>query len=558
MTSIEIKKDNFIQKANLKHNGIYDYSKVEYIKSCMNIIIICKKHGEFVQRASHHLSGSGCSRCSIERQAKEFTYSQEGYIKKVQLVHYNAYDYSKVKYVNLEQNIIIICKKHGEFEQPAVSHLIGVGCRMCSKESYSEKKRDTTETFIAKAYKVHGDVYDYSKVEYIESSLKVTIVCKKHGEFQQTPNGHLMGHGCSKCGTESNVKKITYTQSEFIEKAKKVHDNVYDYSKVEYTGYGKKIVVICNIHGEFNIIPTAHICGRGCQKCSFEKQHNHCRSNVEEFIEKSQKVHKEIYDYSKVRYINNETNVIITCRKHGDFLQTPASHLRGYGCQKCGIEKVTDSKRSNNEKFIKKSRKIHGNIYNYSKVEYVNNLTNVIIICGKHGEFLRTPAAHLHGSGCSMCTRKTEGKLYNRIIEIYPTTVSQFKQDWCKNKKCLPFDFCIPDKKIIIELDGFQHFRQVLNWRSPEEQFEIDKLKEKCANENGYSTIRLLQDDVYYDKYDWLGELRNNIETITNEGVVVNKYMCKKDEYKCYLVERENDTEPAPEPVLSIDDITFT
>jgi very-short-patch-repair endonuclease len=132
------------------------------------------------------------------------------------------------------------------------------------------------------------------------------------------------------------------------------------------------------------------------------------------------------------------------------------------------------------------------------------------------------------------CKNKTEKKLYDILIIIYPTLVRQFKEEWCKNKTYLPFDFCIPELKIIIELDGPQHFQQVSNWSSPEEQFENDKYKEKCANDNEYSVIRILQEDVLNDRYDWLKDLCNTIEEIKNGDEVVNAYLCKNGEYECF------------------------
>jgi very-short-patch-repair endonuclease len=137
------------------------------------------------------------------------------------------------------------------------------------------------------------------------------------------------------------------------------------------------------------------------------------------------------------------------------------------------------------------------------------------------------------GSWCPYCKNKTEKKIYEILIVIYPTLIRQFKKQWCRRKKCLPFDFCIPEYKIIIELDGIQHFQQVSNWSSPEEEFENDKYKEKCANENGYLVIRILQEDVLYDKYDWLKELCDSVEKIIN-GYEKNIYLCKNEEYSCY------------------------
>jgi very-short-patch-repair endonuclease len=136
------------------------------------------------------------------------------------------------------------------------------------------------------------------------------------------------------------------------------------------------------------------------------------------------------------------------------------------------------------------------------------------------------------GYWCPYCVNKTETKLYKILKEKYPTIIHQFKVEWCKNKTYLPFDFCIPEYKIIIELDGPQHFIQIMNWKSPEEQLITDTYKEKSANQNGFSIIRLLQPDVLTDKYDWLQELTSNIDKIVSEGKVQNIYMCKNDEYK--------------------------
>lgn len=137
------------------------------------------------------------------------------------------------------------------------------------------------------------------------------------------------------------------------------------------------------------------------------------------------------------------------------------------------------------------------------------------------------------GKWCPHCTTKTEQKLYTTLLPLYPNVVRQFKQEWCKHVRQLPFDFCLPDDKIIIELDGAQHFRQVRNWSPPQEIFDNDKFKETCANENNYSTIRLLQEDVWGDIYNWKKELCDAIEEIKRGDDVTNIYLCKKQEYAC-------------------------
>ena len=125
--------------------------------------------------------------------------------------------------------------------------------------------------------------------------------------------------------------------------------------------------------------------------------------------------------------------------------------------------------------------------------------------------------------------------LFDKLKEEYYTLERQYKIEWCKNSKSnrfLPFDFVIEERKIIIELDGKQHFAQIGKWLSPEETRKNDLYKMKCANYNGFSVIRILQKDVYFNKYNWLNELCENIEKISNEKRVQNIYMCKNNEYK--------------------------
>ena len=109
----------------------------------------------------------------------------------------------------------------------------------------------TKEKFIERAKEVHGNKYDYSKVEYINSQTKVCVICPKHGEFWQKPNSHLLGYGCNKCAIEKRSKLITKTTDSFIERAKKLHGDKYDYSKVDYKGKDMNVCIICPKHGIF-------------------------------------------------------------------------------------------------------------------------------------------------------------------------------------------------------------------------------------------------------------------------------------------------------------------
>lgn len=137
--------------------------------------------------------------------------------------------------------------------------------------------------FIDKSKKIHGDRYDYSKVEYINNKTKVCIICHnvdkygiEHGEFWQRPNDHLSKYSCPKCSNE-----YVPTTEEWIYRANIVHNNKYDYSKTEYINSHKKICIICPIHGEFYQIPNNHLNGNGCPHCN-----SNSKSKNEENISK--------------------------------------------------------------------------------------------------------------------------------------------------------------------------------------------------------------------------------------------------------------------------------
>lgn len=241
------------------------------------------------------------------------------------------------------------------------------------------------ENFIKKANERHHYKYDYSKVDYINATTKVRIICPFHGEFWITPQNHLKMQGCPQCSFEKQRKPI----EQFIKEARKIHGNKYDYSKSEYKGANKKICIICPVHGEFWQRPSTHLNGSECPKCS----HRSYVYTKEEWIKEAKKIHGNKYDYSKVEYKNNKTKVCIICPIHGEFWMKPNSHLQGQSCPKC----VHRSYKYTTDEFIEKAREIHGDKYDYSKVEYVNSETKVCIICPTHGEFWQSPMNHLSG-----------------------------------------------------------------------------------------------------------------------------------------------------------------
>ena len=201
----------------------------------------------------------------------------EEFVKRAREVHGDKYNYSKVEYVNSHTNICIICPKHGEFRQTPKSHLNGSGCPKCALELRKKSRSSTTEEFINKARKVHGDKYDYSKVKYVNANTIVRIICPEHGEFGQRPSKHLNWQGCPKCASKFNLNK-----SGFIKKDREVHGDKYDYSKVKYVNASTIVRIICPEHGEFSQLPSSHLSGHGCPNCNNNKLESKIRLMLDE------------------------------------------------------------------------------------------------------------------------------------------------------------------------------------------------------------------------------------------------------------------------------------
>jgi hypothetical protein len=196
----------------------------------------------------------------------------------------------------------------------------------------------TKETFLKKAIEKHGDKYDYSKVEIKSTKEDISIICKVHGEFYQGIWNHLMGKGCFECSKIIRGLKRRNTLDEFVILSHKVHGNKYDYSKSKYLGAYIKTIIICPVHGEFMQDPHHHMNhGNGCTECGIESiKYKQSKTN-EQFVIDANRVHNNYYSYKKCKYINHADKVIITCPKHGDFLQSPNVHLDNSGCPKCKI-----------------------------------------------------------------------------------------------------------------------------------------------------------------------------------------------------------------------------
>lgn len=242
------------------HGDKYDYSESIFIKTNEKMKIICSEHGVFEQTPSNHLAGHGCSRC-VGRLKNNDVIKNE-----MTLIHKGKYDYSLVEYNNATSVIKIICPEHGVFEQTPDTHLRGGGCIKCA----GVYKKDN-ETFIKEAISIHNKKYNYSLTEYKNALTKVKIICPEHGVFEQTPNGHLHGYGCARCGGVANALKSAKTTIQFISEANTIHDNKYIYSDVNYVNALTKVKITCKQHGIFEQTPNSHLNCNGCPICAKNK-----------------------------------------------------------------------------------------------------------------------------------------------------------------------------------------------------------------------------------------------------------------------------------------------
>ena len=204
-------------------------------------------------------------------------------------------------------------------------------------------KKLTTEEFIKKARKIHGNKYDYSKVIYVNNRTKVCIICPIHGEFWQTPTNHLKGQGCYKCSKISMGNKQRITENDLRERLEKVFGDKYDLSDLNYIDYKHKVKLKCPKHGEFMALPSNLLKGHGCKKCALEKASVNKSMSKQKFKELADLVHNHKYIYTKSDTINrnNDGKVCIICPIHGEFWQTPSNHIHGkQGCPKCKSSKL--------------------------------------------------------------------------------------------------------------------------------------------------------------------------------------------------------------------------
>lgn len=351
-------------------------------------------------------------------------------------------------------SIPIECLTHGVFYQKPIRHVYGGKCPSCVKDYKRsllvDRNSITTEDFISKSKLKFKDRFSYSKTIYKSKCELITLTCLKHGDIEIPAFQHFRyNFGCPVCSKEIPLIKKTEQR---IDKARKIHQNRYNYSRVIPCTDTNKVEIICPKHGSFFQYLYDHSeKATGCPDCSIENG----RLTLEEFKTRSKELSQDRYGYDKVSFKKLSDQVIITCIEHGDFIQRASSHLAGNGCKKCFIL----STRKTKEEFILEAKKIHGDKYDYSKVVYSGNKKPVEIICPKHGSFWQKPNSHTSSKyGCKLCNdSKGEVKISLILKKHGINYIREYKIDHYHYR----YDFFLPDFNTFIEFNGIQHYQEV-------------------------------------------------------------------------------------------------
>ena len=364
--------------------------------------------------------------------------------------------------------------------------------------------------------------YDLSKVpnEFAYDEI-LEIICHKkdligreHGSFFTT-FGKLItrGDGCPCCSGRRMDKEL------FVAEARKIHGEDYSYDKFVFSGKKKKGVIHCKKHNiDFEQAPCKHLVGQGCPICRYEKSAKSKTMTTEVFIQRAKAIHGDKYDYSATKYVKNDEKLEIICHKqdeygeeHGAFLMAPGNHIskkHPQGCPKCARESINKDKASTKEEFVEKARKVHGDKYDYTNVEYINNSTHVLIICPIHGAFEQRPDNHLMGTGCPSCAYHISHP-ENELFEFVKEICVDAEQGNRTILNGFELDIYIPSKKLAIEYNG-------LRWHSEEfgkdEKYHLNKTEE-CAK-HGIQLIHIFEDE-WLDKKEIVKSRLRNILGVT-------------------------------------------
>jgi len=341
----------FIKKAIKIHADKYGYRNVVYKTAKTHVKVTCKKHGDFPVTPSNHLYNKrGCPECAGQKSRAGIPnlsrrVSQAEFLTRAKNAHIGKnYNFDKAIYITQYDNVNVKCPKHGDFKILPLNLWNGGGCSECVIEERSQNHLRDWELLKDELNLLHQDKYDYSKTTFTGMKNHFYVECNMHGQFRILPSNHLYRKaGCPECNKINfglrSAEINTYNTQALILKFKEIHGDLYDYSKVKHNHIDERVVIICQKHGEFKQTPHIHLQGKGCQECGKIISYDKIRLTNKEIISIFKEVHGNRYDYSEVDYVTSQDKVIIICKVHGTFWQTPNTHRQQKGCPNCSLSK---------------------------------------------------------------------------------------------------------------------------------------------------------------------------------------------------------------------------
>lgn len=391
--------EEWIKAFKQVHGEKYDYSDFKYVNARTKSKIICEHHGVFSMVPPNHENGQGCSTCKsiFYQQGRD---KKEILVEEGTRIHGGRYSYAKSRYRGALKKTIFTCVLHGDFEQTPQDHIVEKhGCNGCAKIQRSATRIARAGlSFPDKAKAIHGDLYDYSAVEYTGAHDNVTIGCQQHGNFSQTPTNHLSGKGCSKC-----KGGVALEVPEWKRRARDKHGDKYDYDHVEFTSVANLVHIECHKHGPFQQRAFLHLaCLIACPKCRPVKPWTKKR-----FVDSAREVHDNYYEYKDLpEKISYDTPIAAVCPSHGEWtIPSAGTHASGptTGCPDCGQNKAAAARRVTQEMVKDQFKESFGDKYKFSKIEFTNPDTPIRFHCPIHGPTSVLYSDLYKGDGCIDC-----------------------------------------------------------------------------------------------------------------------------------------------------------
>ena len=429
----KLNQKQFETRFRSRYGNLYDLSQAIYLSARKKLRIGCATHGHFAATPDELFQTDrldACPHCSRTKRLEKLRKKNcEEFFAKARAKYGDAFSFEDAVYTDSQSPIKITCKEHGSFLRAPVRFLRGITCPKCGENRRNNSRRLSLEQVLDRLKETHWAALSFKIDNYLNNRQTIEVACEVHGKFISTVGNLLSGKGCKKCGDISSGKKRTLSTKQWIEQAKQLHGNTYDYSLTTYEGAHNKVTLLCQKHGEFQIRASNHIHKKqGCRRCAQPNASaktkiatiRKARVSAEQFLKRFEEQHPDgLLSIQIEEYTNMHSKITVTCRLHGSFKALPSNLVRKTGCPKCASEIAGDKRRISQTTFVKRCQKAHGNIYNYDLVDYTTMAQKVTIVCPIHGAWEAIAANHVQGkSGCPVCDRtKTKDRFasINRI-----------------------------------------------------------------------------------------------------------------------------------------------